>query len=84
MYSTNLRRVGGSIMLAVPAAILDLLSLDADARVELAVEGECLVVHPRPGPRYTMDELLEQCDASAPVSDEDAAWIGLAPVGREL
>jgi antitoxin ChpS len=84
MHSTNLRKVGGSIMLAVPPAILDLLQLDAGARVELAVDGERLVVHPRPKPRYTMEQLLAQCDAGALASAEDQTWVDLPPVGLEL
>jgi antitoxin ChpS len=84
MHFTNLRKVGGSIMLAVPPAILDLLHLQAGATVGLAVDGERLVIDPRVKPRYTLDELLAQCDAEAPVSDEDRSWIDLPPVGREL
>jgi antitoxin component of MazEF toxin-antitoxin module len=38
MHTTNLRKVGGSVMLAVPRAILDLLHLEAGATVGLAVD----------------------------------------------
>ena len=62
MHTTNLRKVGGSVMLAVPRAILDMLHLEAGATVGLAVNGEQLVVVPQPKPRYTLDELLAQCD----------------------
>ena len=48
MYTTNLRRVGGSIMLALPPAILDLLHLQAGATVGLAVDGDRLVVESKP------------------------------------
>lgn len=84
MHTTNLRKVGGSIMLAVPPAILDLLHLHAGAMVGLAVEQGRLVVDPTPRPRYTLDELLAQCDASAEISAEDHAWLDNKPVGREL
>lgn len=84
MHTTNLRKVGGSVMLAVPPAILDLLHLEAGATVGLAVDGDRLVVDPRVKPRYTLDELLAQCDPDAPLSDEDRAWINLPPAGREL
>jgi antitoxin ChpS len=36
MYTTNLRKVGGSVMLAVPPAILDLLNLRVGATVGIA------------------------------------------------
>jgi antitoxin ChpS len=84
MHTTKLRKVGGSIMLAVPPAILDLLHLQAGATVGLAVEDGHLVVQPQTKPRYSLDELLAQCDPAAPVSDEDRAWLDVAPVGREL
>jgi len=42
MHTTNLRKVGGSIMLAVPPALLNLLRLKAGATVAVGVEnGHC-------------------------------------------
>jgi antitoxin ChpS len=84
MQTTNLRKVGGSVMLAVPRAILDLLHLEVGATVGLAVDGERLVVQAQPKPRYTLDELLAQCDPDAEITAEDRAWIDVAPSGREL
>ncbi len=48
MHTTNLRKVGGSVMLAVPPALLDILNLRVGAKVEVGVEGGCLVVAPSP------------------------------------
>ena len=84
MHTTNLRKVGGSVMMAVPPALLDLLHISAGAKVGLAVDNGRLVVDPHPGPRYTLDELLAQCDTSAELTAEDHAWIGDAPMGNEL
>ena len=84
MHTTNLRKVGGSIMLAIPPAILDLLHLRAGATVGLAVERGRLVIEPTLRPRYSLDELLAQCDASADLSAEDRAWLDNKPVGSEL
>jgi antitoxin ChpS len=84
MHTTNLRKVGGSIMLAVPPAILDLLHLEAGSTVGIAVEGERLVIQPQPKPRYTLDELLAQCEPSAAITEEDRTWLDLPPAGREL
>jgi antitoxin ChpS len=71
-------------MLAVPRAILDLLHLDVGATVGLAVDGERLVVQAQPKPRYTMDELLAQCDPEAEITAEDRTWLDVGPSGREL
>jgi len=84
MHTTNLRKVGGSIMLAIPPAILDLLQLRAGATVGLAVDRGRLVIEPTLRPRYSLDELLAQCDASADLSAEDRAWLDNKPVGNEL
>jgi antitoxin ChpS len=84
MHTTNLRKVGGSVMLTVPPAILDLLHLEVGATVALSVDGERLVIEPQLKPKYTLDELLLQCDCDAAVTEEDRAWLDLAPTGREL
>ena len=84
MSSTYLRKVGGSVMLAVPPALLDLLKLGVGAKVDIGVENGRLVVEPRVRPIYTLDELLAQCDENDASSDEDRAWIDAKPVGNEL
>jgi len=84
MHTTNLRKVGGSVMLAVPPALLDLLRLNAGAEVGLAVEGGRLIVDPHVKPRYTLDELLARCDASAESEAESREWLDAPPVGGEL
>jgi antitoxin ChpS len=84
MHTTNLRKVGGSIMLAVPPALLDLLRLRPGVKVGIAVESGRLVVEPHQRPRYTLDELLAQCDPKAKRSKEDRLWLRSKPVGREI
>ena len=84
MHTTNLRKVGGSVMLAVPPAILDQLQLKAGATVGLAVEGDRLILEAQPKPHYTLDELLAASDYSQPMSAEDREWVNALPVGREL
>ena len=46
MHTTNLRKVGGSVMLAVPPAILEMLHLQAGI-VGVSVNGGRLVIEPR-------------------------------------
>ncbi|MCE2481313.1 MAG: antitoxin [Alphaproteobacteria bacterium] len=84
MHTTNLRKVGGSVMLAVPPALLDLLNLGVGARVDIGIEDGRLIVAPRTRPSYSLDELLVQCDGTAPADDEDRAWLEAKPVGNEL
>ena len=62
MHKTNLRKVGGSIMLSVPPAILEQLHLQAGSTVTISLDGEKLVVESSPKPRYTLAELLAASD----------------------
>jgi antitoxin ChpS len=84
MLKTNLRKVGGSVMLTVPPALLDVLRLGPGAQVGIAVEGGRLVVEPRQRPRYTLDELLAQCNPKKARTREDREWLGGRPAGSEL
>jgi antitoxin ChpS len=84
MHTTNLRKVGGSVMLAVPRAVLDVLGLRAGAKVGIAIERGRLVVEPPKRPRYTLDELLAQCDSKARRTKAEREWLDSKPVGREL
>lgn len=84
MHTTNLRKVGGSTMLAVPPALLEVLDLKPGSEVALAIDAGRLVVVPQTRPRYTLDELLAQCHPKARRAAEDRAWLGAKPVGREL
>ena len=84
MYTARLRKVGGSVMLAVPPAILELLHLRAGAQVSVAVNGQRLVIEPKPVPSYSLDELLTQCDAAAEMTAEEQQWLDARPTGSEL
>ena len=84
MHTTNLRKVGGSVMMAVPPVLLDLLHIEAGDKVGLNVDQGRLVVEPQPRPRYKLDELLAQCDGDAEMTPEDQEWLNAEPVGHEL
>jgi antitoxin ChpS len=92
MHTTNLRKVGGSVMLAVPPALLDILQLQPGAKVGIAIENGRLVVKPRQRPRYTLDGLLAQRNPktrrtkqnSRRRSKQEREWLASRPVGGEL
>jgi antitoxin ChpS len=83
MHLTTLRAVGGSVMFAIPKPILDSLALAPNTQVGLTVAHGKLIVEPHPRPRYTLAELVAQCDANAPATGEDRAWLDAPPLGRE-
>ena len=84
MYTSNLRKVGGSVMLAVPPAILDMVQLRSGSTVNLMVESGRLILSPEPNKRTTMQELVAPCDAEAPLPVDASGWTDAAPVGKEL
>ena len=84
MHITNLRKVGGSVMLTVPPALLDLLRLKAGASVGVAVDGGRLIVEASPRPRYTMAELLAASDYSVSGTEKDREWLDAPAVGKEI
>src|SRR5487761_1351501 len=83
VHTTTLRKVGGSVMLAVPPALLDILRLRPGAKVGIAVESGRLVVEAL-RPRHTLDELLAQCHPKASRTKEEREWLEDKPAGGEL
>jgi antitoxin ChpS len=83
-YTTNLRKVGGAVMLAVPPALLDVLHLGVGAKVGLTVDSGRLVVESPARPRYTLDELLARCDPSAELTPQEREWLDAPAVGNEV
>ena len=84
MHTTSLRKVGGSVMLAVPPAFLDQLQLQAGASVGLTVTEGRLVVDPKPKHKYTLAELLAASDYSQPQPPARREWVDAPAVGAEL
>jgi antitoxin ChpS len=84
MLMTKLRSVGGSVMFAIPKAIMEGLHLSPNASVGLSVSKGKLIVDPHPGPQYTLSQLLALCDPDAPATADDHAWLNDNPVGREV
>jgi antitoxin ChpS len=84
MYTTNLRKVGGSVMMAVPPAFLDLLHLKAGAAVGMIVNDGRLVVEPKLRPHYTLAQLLAASDYSQPQPPDQREWVDAPAVGAEL
>ena len=83
MATATLRAVGGSVVMAIPKRILELLNLHAGSQVSVDVHGGQLVIVPKTRPRYSLGELLAQCDFSQPISQEEREWLDSPSVGLE-
>jgi antitoxin ChpS len=83
MYTAKLRAVGGSVMFAIPKPMLDGLDLHANQQVGVSISEGRMIVEPKVRPRYTLAELMAQCDLDQSMTDEDREWLDAPPVGRE-
>ncbi len=84
MTTVTLRPLGGSVVMAVPKQILAMLHLSAGSKVEISVENDRLIVQAKTSPRYTLAELLAQCnDENMAITDADRTWLDAAPIGKE-
>lgn len=84
MSSVTLRAVGGSVVVALPKPALQQLKLRAGSRVSVAVERGKVTLTPTSKPRYTLNELLAQCDFRKRPSREDREWHAAIPIGKEI
>jgi antitoxin ChpS len=84
MISSQLRAVGGSVMVAVPKPILETLGFTANMLISLSVEGENLVISRKKHRKHTLDSMLAECDLSLPMSEEDTLWLNAPAIGREF
>jgi antitoxin ChpS len=85
MLTATLRNVDGSVVImAISEAVVEGLGLAANTRAILSIDRDRFVIQVQHKPRYTLAELLDQCDPSAPEPEEDRSWQNLDPVGREI
>ena len=82
--SARLRKVGGSVMVAVPPPFLEALALKADHQVDLSIVDGSLVVSPVLRPIYTLNDLIAACEPDADRSEADLIWARQSPIGQEL
>lgn len=84
MRSATLRQSGGSVIVSLPKAFLDLLGLRADARVDIGVEDHKIVIVPQSRGRIGLEARLAMCDFSKPISAEEREWLDAPAVGDEV
>ena len=80
---TNLRKVGGSVMMALPPVFLEELKIGSGSSVDVVLSEGQLVIKPITKPKYSLADLLAQCDPNAKISEEDREWLNGGPAGNE-
>ena len=82
MSQTKIQKWGHSMALRIPATTVRSWGVGEGQAVSLNVENGALVARPAQK-RYSLNELLSQCDFTQPMSAEDREWIDAPPVGLE-
>ena len=83
MSTTTLRTAGGSVVMAIPKRILELVNLQSGSMVDIEVKDGHLVIEPIKKPHYKLADLLAQCDFSIPIGTDEQAWLDAPDVGLE-
>lgn len=83
MPTATLRNVGGSVVMAIPKRLLELVHLQAGSTVDIDVQQGRLIVAPQKKKRYKLADLLAQCDPALPITSEEREWLGTGAVGLE-
>ncbi|HLA75408.1 MAG TPA: AbrB/MazE/SpoVT family DNA-binding domain-containing protein [Gammaproteobacteria bacterium] len=83
MPIATLRSVGGSVVMAIPKRVLELVHLQSGSQVTIDVQDGKLIIEPSKKPKYTLAELMAQCDLSQPLSADEQEWLSAPSVGAE-
>ncbi len=80
----SIRKLGNSAGIILPAALLRALNLSVGSSVKAEeVDGALILTHSIKK-RYSLNDLLAQCDPKAPVPEDMKAWNEMPPVGKEF
>lgn len=88
MHNTTFRKVGGSVMMAIPPALLEALNIQPGDAATLEIQAGKLIAVPvtREGrqrrSKYSLSELLENTDYPLDVSERE--WVDAPAKGREI
>jgi len=80
---TEIRKLGNSAGIILPAALLRTLKLEVGQAIDIEVEDGRLVVTPKRRKRYTAAELNALCNPRAPMPEDMVAWESAPVVGSE-
>lgn len=80
---TSIKKLGNSVGILLPSVLVRSLNLSVGQSVNIeSVDGN-LVVKPKIAKRYTLAELVAQCNLNAPMPKEVSEWENMPMVGLE-
>ena len=82
---TSLRNIGNSKGVVFPAQLLKELNINLGDKLDAKTENGSIIITPKSTkPKYTLAELLAQCDESAPMPEALIEWDNTQPIGNEM
>lgn len=78
----SIQKWGNSAAVRLPATLLDQVHLTLGDKLVVEVRPDGIMLAPA-RPRYSLEDLVAQCDPKAPIPEDLADWSNARPVGRE-
>lgn len=79
---TTLRQFGNSLGIVIPKVLRESLALSAGQTVQLEQTEQGLLLKPAKL-KYSLKDLIAQCDIHAPMPDDLKDWVNAPNVGNE-
>jgi antitoxin ChpS len=70
--------------LSISSDAVEALGLKDGSALDVSIDGASVILRPRKRSKYSLEELLSQCDYSIPMDEEERAWLDAPRLGREL
>ena len=80
---TSIKKLGNSAGILLPSVLMRALNLSVGQSVNIETVDGNLLVKPQTARRYTLKELLAQCNANVPMPAEVMEWENMPSVGLE-
>ncbi|MCS2152085.1 AbrB/MazE/SpoVT family DNA-binding domain-containing protein [Scandinavium goeteborgense] len=79
-----IKKWGNSTGMVIPGVVVKELGLSAGQSMEAEVINNQLILTPVARKRYTLEQLLAECDLDAPKVSEEEVWGKDNPLGNEV
>jgi antitoxin ChpS len=80
----SIRKLGNSAGIILPSALLRSLQLSVGSSLTAEQVKGKLILTPAAKSRYSLTELMAQCDSKAPPPADMETWVGMNAVGKEI
>ncbi|WP_321885181.1 AbrB/MazE/SpoVT family DNA-binding domain-containing protein [Paraburkholderia bannensis] len=78
----KIQKWGNSAAIRLPALLLEQINVSIGTSLSVDVRPDGVMLKPA-RPKYSLDDLVAQCDTKAAMPEDLAAWGQSKPVGRE-